>query len=97
MFEGLRFKHWKTNVGDDGIVVLTFDREGASANALSREVLDELDTIVERLAIENPRGVVIHSAKPSGFAGGVSSAGGEAGGGISAMGGIQSPVGIAHA
>jgi 3-hydroxyacyl-CoA dehydrogenase / enoyl-CoA hydratase / 3-hydroxybutyryl-CoA epimerase len=68
MFEGLRFKHWKTNVGDDGIVVLTFDREGASANALSREVLDELDTIVERLAIENPRGVVIHSAKPSGFA-----------------------------
>jgi 3-hydroxyacyl-CoA dehydrogenase/enoyl-CoA hydratase/3-hydroxybutyryl-CoA epimerase len=68
MFEGLRFKHWKTTVGDDGIVVLTFDREGASANALSREVLDELDTIVERLAIENPRGVVIHSAKPSGFA-----------------------------
>jgi 3-hydroxyacyl-CoA dehydrogenase/enoyl-CoA hydratase/3-hydroxybutyryl-CoA epimerase len=68
MFEGLRFKHWKTNVGDDGIVVLTFDREGSSANALSREVLDELDTIVERLAIENPRGVVIHSAKPSGFA-----------------------------
>ena len=68
MFEGLRFKHWKTHVGDDGIVVLTFDREGASANALSREVLDELDTIVERLAIENPRGVVIHSAKPSGFA-----------------------------
>jgi 3-hydroxyacyl-CoA dehydrogenase/enoyl-CoA hydratase/3-hydroxybutyryl-CoA epimerase len=68
MFEGLRFKHWKTNVGDDGIVVLTFDREGASANALSREVLDELDTIVERLAIENPKGVIIHSAKPSGFA-----------------------------
>ena len=51
MFEGLRFKHWKTHVGDDGIVVLTFDREGASANALSREVLDELDTIVERLEL----------------------------------------------
>ncbi len=68
MFEGLRFKHWKTSVGDDGIVVLTLDREGASANALSREVLDELDTLVERLAIENPKGVVIHSAKPSGFA-----------------------------
>jgi 3-hydroxyacyl-CoA dehydrogenase/enoyl-CoA hydratase/3-hydroxybutyryl-CoA epimerase len=68
MFEGLRFKHWKTSVGDDGIVVLTLDREGASANALSREVLDELDTLVERLAIENPKGVVIHSAKPMGFA-----------------------------
>jgi 3-hydroxyacyl-CoA dehydrogenase/enoyl-CoA hydratase/3-hydroxybutyryl-CoA epimerase len=68
MFEGLRFKHWKTSVGDDNIVVLTLDREGASANALSREVLDELDHLVERLAIEGPRGVVIHSAKPSGFA-----------------------------
>ncbi|KAF1005773.1 MAG: Fatty acid oxidation complex subunit alpha [Luteibacter sp.] len=68
MFEGLRFKHWKTSEGDDGIVVLTFDRDGSSANALSREVLDELGTLVERLAIEGPRGVVIHSAKPSGFA-----------------------------
>ncbi|NID03594.1 3-hydroxyacyl-CoA dehydrogenase [Luteibacter jiangsuensis] len=68
MFEGLRFKHWKTSEGDDGIVVLTLDREGSSANALSREVLDELDTLVERLAIEAPRGVVIHSAKPMGFA-----------------------------
>jgi 3-hydroxyacyl-CoA dehydrogenase/enoyl-CoA hydratase/3-hydroxybutyryl-CoA epimerase len=68
MFEGLRFKHWKTSEGDDGIVVLTLDREGASANALSREVLDELDTLVERLAIEAPRGVVVHSAKPMGFA-----------------------------
>jgi 3-hydroxyacyl-CoA dehydrogenase/enoyl-CoA hydratase/3-hydroxybutyryl-CoA epimerase len=68
MFEGLRFKHWKTSVGDDNIVVLTLDRDGASANALSRDVLAELDSLVERLAIEKPRGVVIHSAKPSGFA-----------------------------
>lgn len=68
MFEGLRFKHWKTSEGDDGIVVLTLDREGASANALSREVLDELGILVERLGIEGPRGVIIHSAKPSGFA-----------------------------
>jgi len=68
MFEGLRFKHWTTQAEDDGIVVLTLDRAGSSANALSREVLDELDRLVERLAIEAPRGVVIHSAKPSGFA-----------------------------
>lgn len=68
MFEGLRFKHWKTSVGDDNIVMLTLDRDGASVNSLSREVLAELDSLVERLAIEKPRGVVIHSAKPSGFA-----------------------------
>ena len=68
MFEGLRFNHWKTSSDDSGIVVLTFDRAGSSVNAISREVLDELGLIVERLAIEKPAGVVIHSAKPSGFA-----------------------------
>ncbi|RCS30832.1 3-hydroxyacyl-CoA dehydrogenase [Rhodanobacter denitrificans] len=68
MFEGLRFNHWKTSEGDDGIVTLTLDRAGSSVNAISRAVLDELEQIVERLAIERPAGVIIHSAKPSGFA-----------------------------
>src|ERR1700754_4750090 len=68
MFEGLRFKHWHASAYDKGVVLLALDREGASANALSRAVLDELAEIVERLAIDNPPGVVIHSAKPGGFA-----------------------------
>jgi 3-hydroxyacyl-CoA dehydrogenase / enoyl-CoA hydratase / 3-hydroxybutyryl-CoA epimerase len=68
MFEGLRFNHWKTGEGDDGIVTLTLDRANSSVNAISRAVLDELEQIVERLAIEKPAGVIIHSAKPSGFA-----------------------------
>ena len=68
MFEGLRFNHWKTQTGDDGIVLLSLDRAGSSVNAISREVLDELEQIVERLAIEKPAGVIIHSAKPAGFA-----------------------------
>ncbi|HET6431471.1 3-hydroxyacyl-CoA dehydrogenase NAD-binding domain-containing protein [Dyella sp.] len=68
MFEGLRFIHWKTSTDDGGIVTLTLDREGSSANAISRAVLDELGQIVERLAIEKPAGVIIHSAKASGFA-----------------------------
>jgi len=68
MFEGLRFTHWKTGLGDDGIVTLSLDREGSSVNAISRAVLNELEQIVERLAIEKPAGVIIHSAKPSGFA-----------------------------
>ena len=68
MFEGLRFNHWKTQTGDDGIVLLSLDRANSSVNAISREVLDELEQIVERLAIEKPAGVIIHSAKPSGFA-----------------------------
>ena len=68
MFEGLRFNHWKTQTGDDGIVLLSLDRANSSVNAISREVLDELEQIVERLAIEKPAGVIIHSAKPAGFA-----------------------------
>jgi 3-hydroxyacyl-CoA dehydrogenase/enoyl-CoA hydratase/3-hydroxybutyryl-CoA epimerase len=68
MFEGLRFNHWKTSQGDDGIVTLSMDREGSSVNAISRAVLNELEQIVERLAIEKPAGVIIHSAKSSGFA-----------------------------
>ncbi len=68
MFEGLRFNHWNTGEDDDGIVTLTLDRAGSSVNAISRSMLDELAQIVERLAIEKPAGVILHSAKPSGFA-----------------------------
>lgn len=68
MFEGLRFNHWKTSQSEDGIVTLSLDRQGSSVNAISRAVLNELEQIVERLAIEKPAGVIIHSAKPAGFA-----------------------------
>ena len=68
MFEGLRFNHWKTSQDSDGVVVLTLDRADSSVNAISRAVLDELEQIVERLAIEKPAGVIIHSAKANGFA-----------------------------
>ena len=68
MFEGLRFNHWKASEDDSGIVTLALDRAGSSVNAISGAVLDELGQIVERLAIENPAGVIIHSAKPAGFA-----------------------------
>lgn len=68
MFEGLRFKHWTTSVDDGGIVTLALDRAGSPVNAISRAMLDELGQIVERLAIEKPAGLIVHSAKPAGFA-----------------------------
>lgn len=68
MFEGLRFKHWTTRVEEDDTVVLTLDRAQSSINAISRAVLDELEQIIERLAIGKPAGVIVHSGKPSGFA-----------------------------
>ncbi len=67
MFEGLRFAHWKTDIGADGIVVLTFDRADASVNAFNSAVLDELAQITERLSFEPPKGVVIRSGNADGF------------------------------
>ena len=67
MFEGLRFSHWKAETDAEGILVLTFDRAGASVNTFGRAVLDELAQIVERLSFEPPKGVVIRSGKASGF------------------------------
>ncbi|MEP6938437.1 MAG: 3-hydroxyacyl-CoA dehydrogenase NAD-binding domain-containing protein [Rudaea sp.] len=67
MFEGLRFAHWKTDIGADGILVLTFDRADASVNAFNRDVLDELAQITERLSFEPPQGLVIRSGKADGF------------------------------
>jgi 3-hydroxyacyl-CoA dehydrogenase/enoyl-CoA hydratase/3-hydroxybutyryl-CoA epimerase len=48
--------------------MLTMDRNDSNVNALSRTLLDELDAMLERIAIERPAAVVIHSGKPSGFA-----------------------------
>ena len=66
-FDGLRFSHWQTESRADGIVVLSLDRQGAAVNALSQDVLIELGDLVERIAIDPPRGVVIRSAKTAGF------------------------------
>ena len=67
MFDGLRFRHWQPERRPDGLVVLTLDRADQGVNALSREVLDELDQLVERIAIEKPKGVVFRSGKAAGF------------------------------
>lgn len=70
MFDGLRFKHWRPELRDDRVVVLTFDRADSSVNTLAREVLEELEQLVERIAIEKPKGVVVISGKTSGFVAG---------------------------
>src|SRR5690606_35820818 len=66
-FDGLRFRHWGTELRPDGVVVLALDRADAPVNALSQDVLIELAELVERLAIDPPRAVVLRSAKAAGF------------------------------
>ena len=65
--DGLRLRHWQAERREDGVVVVAIDREGESVNALSQDMLIELDALVERLAIEPPKGVVFRSAKAGGF------------------------------
>src|SRR5580700_563732 len=61
---------WKAERDADGIVWLTIDKPGTSANVLSSGVLKELDALLTQLASERPRGVVLISAKKSGFVAG---------------------------
>ena len=65
--DGLRLQHWKLEQRDDGVVVLSFDRAGTSVNTFAQEVLIELDGLLERLALDPPKGMVLRSAKTSGF------------------------------
>jgi 3-hydroxyacyl-CoA dehydrogenase/enoyl-CoA hydratase/3-hydroxybutyryl-CoA epimerase len=58
--------HWRSE-NRDGIVTLTLDVAGQSANVLSQEVLDEFEQLLAGIEAAPPRGVVIRSAKPSGF------------------------------
>ncbi len=61
-------KHWCLHRDADEIAWLGIDRATESANSLSAEVLQELETIVAMLSTEQqPRALVIYSAKSSGF------------------------------
>ena len=65
--DGLRFQHWQVDLRPDGVVVLSFDRADESVNTFGQDVLIELDALLERLAIDPPKGLVLRSAKERGF------------------------------
>ncbi len=60
-------EHWSSESDADGIVWLRLDKSDGSANVLSGPVLSELNDLLEPLPEKNPRGVVVHSGKSSGF------------------------------
>src|SRR6202140_411159 len=61
------YRNLKLTRDADGIAWLLFDREGSSANTLSADVIEELDQVLSALESQRPAGVVIRSAKKSGF------------------------------
>src|SRR5580704_18643995 len=63
-------RSWKTERDADGIAWLSFDKPGTSANVLSAAVLMELNAVLAGLEQDLPRGVIVISAKKSGFVAG---------------------------
>ncbi len=61
------YRNFKLTRDTDGMAWVLFDRADASANTLSSDVLEEFDAILTALESERPAGIVIRSAKPSGF------------------------------
>jgi 3-hydroxyacyl-CoA dehydrogenase / enoyl-CoA hydratase / 3-hydroxybutyryl-CoA epimerase len=59
--------NWRLRADEDGIAWLLLDKKDAGANTLSTEVLTELDAVLDRIERDRPRGLVVRSAKPSGF------------------------------
>jgi 3-hydroxyacyl-CoA dehydrogenase/enoyl-CoA hydratase/3-hydroxybutyryl-CoA epimerase len=61
------YRNFKLTRDTDGIAWLLFDRDGASTNTLSSDVMEEFDTVLAALESQRPTGIVIRSAKTSGF------------------------------
>ncbi|SHG06978.1 short chain enoyl-CoA hydratase /3-hydroxyacyl-CoA dehydrogenase [Bradyrhizobium erythrophlei] len=68
--EGGPYRNFKLTRDADGIAWLLFDRANASANTLSADVIEELDQVLAALESQRPAGLVIRSAKKSGFVAG---------------------------
>jgi 3-hydroxyacyl-CoA dehydrogenase/enoyl-CoA hydratase/3-hydroxybutyryl-CoA epimerase len=63
------YKHWRQEQDAQGLVWLTFDKQGESANTFSRQALEELSLSLDQIASAAPKGLIIRSAKDSFIAG----------------------------
>jgi 3-hydroxyacyl-CoA dehydrogenase/enoyl-CoA hydratase/3-hydroxybutyryl-CoA epimerase len=88
------YRHFRLTRDADGIAWLLFDREGSSANTLNAEVLEELDAVLAALEALRPAGLVIRSAKPSGF---IAGADVNEFRGASEVAAVEAAIGRAHA
>ncbi|MBD3670176.1 MAG: enoyl-CoA hydratase/isomerase family protein [Gammaproteobacteria bacterium] len=61
------YKNWKLDYDDDKVAWLGLDKADSGTNILSRDVIDELNDILDELGDVTVRGVVIYSAKANGF------------------------------
>jgi hypothetical protein len=88
------YKNFKLTRDADGVAWLLFDREGTSANTLSADLIEELDKVLAELEGHRPTGLVIRSAKKSGF---IAGADVNAFRGATDSGAVETEIGRAHA
>lgn len=63
-----KYAHWRYEIDSDNIAWLHFDKANSAANSLGRDVVNELDAILDQLeSADRPRGLVFLSDKSSGF------------------------------
>jgi 3-hydroxyacyl-CoA dehydrogenase/enoyl-CoA hydratase/3-hydroxybutyryl-CoA epimerase len=62
-------KHFRWEQDKQGLVWLTFDKQGESANTFSREALEELGAALDAIGEMKPKGLIIRSAKDGFIAG----------------------------
>src|SRR5262245_30981103 len=62
--------HWRLETDAERVAWLTFDLQGGSANTLGSAPMRELNDRLADIEAAKPRGVVIRSAKDSGFVAG---------------------------
>ena len=60
-------RHCRLETDAEGIAWLTLDKDGSSANTLSSDMLHEAAAVLSQLETAPPRGLVVRSAKRSGF------------------------------
>ena len=63
----MSYKNWKIEIDDEDICWLHLDVAKSSTNILRRDVLDELDDIINDLAQSLPAGIIFVSDKSNGF------------------------------
>jgi 3-hydroxyacyl-CoA dehydrogenase/enoyl-CoA hydratase/3-hydroxybutyryl-CoA epimerase len=61
------WRHWRLARDEGGTAWLIFDKQGASTNTLSEEVLIEFNDVLAAVEQDQPKGLVIRSAKRNGF------------------------------
>jgi 3-hydroxyacyl-CoA dehydrogenase/enoyl-CoA hydratase/3-hydroxybutyryl-CoA epimerase len=60
-------KHWRLDIDDIGIFWLYCDRAGESTNTLGRDVMLELESVIDFASEQSASGLVFLSAKKNGF------------------------------